>query len=371
MPHYSFGLNQDNLLMNRLNSSNKILDVEQFKEGLQRNMDRLNRLEKEMAEIQETVRGLVEMEDSLKGHGGEAIRGFYEACHLPFLSYFQLFTKSFYDTLTAMGDALTALESSEKGYIQEEYLMGAVQEGIMTAQNVTEELVDEANAIMQEVADIVALPHLDDTDFQNEIQKAKNFRNHTIDQLFEFDRSQTIALSSVDNDIGMMKAWMENIESFYQKGLTDIGFQSDQWNVISRSSLGMAIVTQQAPVGSVAHALYEQNQLSVMLQAFLSNMTPIRFGLGGYVRKTYPIYGPMMLSLNSVKPGDNIDKSARQVSESADPDLEELYAALAKEAERRGLTSPSKSGTALSLTCRADLSMLSPGFTLFKLREGY
>jgi len=73
----------------------------------------------------------------------------------------------------------------------------------------------------------------------------------------------------------------------------------------------MAIAAQQAPIGSMAHALYEQNQLAKMLEASLSHMTPIQFGFGGYVRKSYPTYGPLMLSLTSLKPDDRINKSAQ------------------------------------------------------------
>lgn len=42
----------------------------------------LNRLGTEMKLIEQSIEGLVALEDSLKGEGGNAIRSFYEECHL-------------------------------------------------------------------------------------------------------------------------------------------------------------------------------------------------------------------------------------------------------------------------------------------------
>ena len=91
-------------------------------------------------------------------------------------------------------------------------------------------------------------------------------------------------------------------------------FPSDKWSgIASNSSLGMAIAAQQAPVGSVAYAMHEQHQLDMMLQASLSHMTPIQFGLGGYTQRSYPTYGPMMLGLGNLSPGDGTGGAVQQV----------------------------------------------------------
>ncbi|KGR83736.1 hypothetical protein [Lysinibacillus odysseyi] len=124
--------------------------------------------------------------------------------------------------------------------------------------------------------------------------------------------------------------------------MTDVDFPADTWSAMaSRSSLGMAIAAQQAPVGSVAYALHEQNQLTLMLQASLSNMAPIRFGFGGFAQKSYPAYGPVMLGLGNLSPGNQTSGSVQQ----SDPDLEEIYAALAKQTEGIDVGSPSSPGT--------------------------
>lgn len=56
----------------------KVLDVDLLQDGLQRNITMLERLNTEIQTIQRGVEGLVQMEEQLKGEGGNTIRSFYE-----------------------------------------------------------------------------------------------------------------------------------------------------------------------------------------------------------------------------------------------------------------------------------------------------
>ena len=80
--------------------------------------------------------------------------------------------------------------SPSKGYIKQEFLEGAVEEGLEEIAQLTESLTDESNGIMDRVADIVLLPHLDDTDVQEGVKRARYRRDETITQLGAFDRNK-------------------------------------------------------------------------------------------------------------------------------------------------------------------------------------
>ncbi|SOC44189.1 WXG superfamily protein probably secreted by type VII secretion system [Ureibacillus acetophenoni] len=69
----------------------KVLDTANFHDGLQRNLTMLTRLETEMKTIETAIQGLTQLENSLKGQCGNALRAFYRDCHLPFLQFFYLF----------------------------------------------------------------------------------------------------------------------------------------------------------------------------------------------------------------------------------------------------------------------------------------
>ncbi|MER2113450.1 MAG: LXG domain-containing protein, partial [Solibacillus isronensis] len=191
----------------------KVLDVNAFQQGLERNVNRLTRLESEMKQIESAVQGLTQLEESLKGQGGEALRAYYESCHLPFLTFFNTFKNSFTSVLQEMKTALSSLEPDSSGFIRQAALEGEIEQGLNRAKQVTEELTDEANNIMDQVSDIVSLPKLDDSEVHLGVHEAKRHRDETVEKLIEFDVSQTDALTTIQTDLMHMKTWITNIET--------------------------------------------------------------------------------------------------------------------------------------------------------------
>lgn len=230
----------------------KILDIRPFDEGLQRNIQMLSRLEGEMQTIQTAVSGLVALQDSLKGQGGDAIRSFYNDAHLPFLHFFLTFKEEFDRKLKQMGDSLTALESNPNGFIRESFLEGEVEEGLTEISQVTSHLTEESNAIMNQVADIVALPHLDDSGVQDGVTNARKKRDNTVTDLNEFDSTQTNALAIIEAAILNMELWLTDIEYLMSEGLTDIQFPSSDWNYVQDAT----------PIGK----FYLQHQINLLAE---------------------------------------------------------------------------------------------------------
>ncbi|MBS2967608.1 LXG domain-containing protein [Metabacillus sp. KIGAM252] len=214
----------------------KVLDVKPFHEGIQRNISMLSRLETEVQAIEKSISALAAMDDALKGAGGEAIRSFYESCHIPFLEYFKSFKISFTTILKNMDSALTSLESNESGFIRQEFLEGEVERGLTSFGKITGELTDETNTSLTQVSDIVALPNLDDSDVQTDISQAQKLRDQTIQQLNEFDSSQLAALKSVSDEINKMKLWVDDVETMMSYGLTDFDFPASEWSVLTAAA---------------------------------------------------------------------------------------------------------------------------------------
>ncbi|WP_156117043.1 T7SS effector LXG polymorphic toxin [Lysinibacillus odysseyi] len=214
----------------------KVLDVDLLHDGLIRNINRMNRLEKEITAIQKAVEKLTAMEEALKGEGGQAIRDFYTSCHLPFLQYFLSFKEEFNTVLQQAQQALVSLEPVDAGHIVEEFLETKVEEGLTESATITAALTDEANAIMDEVSDIVGLPKLDDTLVQESVADAKTKRDDTVEALHTFDSTQTTQLVPIESSIQSMKEWVQNIEGLFQEGLTDVNFPTDKWSSITGNS---------------------------------------------------------------------------------------------------------------------------------------
>ena len=214
----------------------KVLDVKQFHGGLQHYVTMLNRLENEMKEIESAIKTFTKMEEELKGKGGSAIRSFYAECHLPFLQFFALFKDSFESILTRMNDALSSFESSQSGFIVEEFLQTEVRDGLEKIGTKTEALTNEANNSIDRVADIVGLPRVEDYEVQSGVVQSHKNRTETVIGLNEFDSSQVMALSEVQDKITKMDTWISDIESLVSDGLTTIDFPAEQWKAYASST---------------------------------------------------------------------------------------------------------------------------------------
>ena len=226
----------------------KILDIHPFRDGLRRNIVMLDRLGNEMESIHKSIECLVAMEDVLKGEGGNAIRAFYADCHLPFHQFFTMFQGRFVAVLKQMVSALDTLEPDPSGFIQQHYLEIDIAQGLRHIAQLTGSQTYEANSIMNQVADIVSLPHLDDSEVQYGIRDATIKRDDTVTQLYEVDATQTTALTPVAQDLLAMETWISDIESMFQEGLTDVHFESNQWAAITLNSGLQTAIAQQATV---------------------------------------------------------------------------------------------------------------------------
>ncbi|MEK4082590.1 T7SS effector LXG polymorphic toxin [Psychrobacillus sp. FSL K6-1415] len=309
----------------------KILDVDLFQDGLKRSIAMLDRLESEVETIQRTVEGLVGMEDELKGEGGNAIRAFYAECHLPLLQYFLVSAAGYKQVLQQMENALYALEPDTSGHIVEQFLEGEVEQGLTTIAQLTENLTNESNSIMDQVSDIVVLPHLNDSGVQESVLNAKRKRDDTVSRLQEFDATQTAALLPFEQDMHAMDTWIQNMEEMFNSNLTDIDFQQNHWaKLTSRNRFQTDLIIHTTSIAGISNKLSKESQLNLMFKTFMSSTNPIRFGYGGLIHRPSILFGPETLAfarLSSVQ-SDRQDKV--NDTNIVDEELKVIYAELAK-----------------------------------------
>ncbi len=214
----------------------KVLQVSSFHAGVQREKEWLTKLEEEMRAIQQAIDGFVALEQTLKGQGGNALRAFYNDCHLPFILYFRGFQVIFQEILSNMKAGLQQLEPSESGYIDQSFLEGEVESGLTEISTITANLTDDTNSIMDTVSDIVGLPHLNDSDVQMEIKNARKKRDTTVTDLVAFDTNQTATLEIAEFGINNLKSWLRDIEFLMAEGLTGVDFPQNEWNQAQSST---------------------------------------------------------------------------------------------------------------------------------------
>ena len=309
----------------------KILDVDLFQDGLKRNIAMLDRLESEIEAIQRTVEGLVGMEDELKGEGGNAIRAFYAECHLHLLQYFLVSAAGYKQVLQQMENALDALEPDTSGHIVEQFLEGEVEQGLTTIAQLTENLTNESNSIMDQVSDIVALPHLNDSGVQESVLNAKRKRDDTVGRLQEFDATQTAALLPFEQDMDAMDTWIQNMEEMFNSNLTDIDFQQNHWaKLTSRNRFQSDLIIHTTSIAGISNKLSKESQLNLMFKTFMSSTNPIRFGYGGLIHRPIILFGPETLAFSRLSSVQSDRQDKVNDTNIVDEELKVIYAELAK-----------------------------------------
>ncbi|MGY0692378.1 T7SS effector LXG polymorphic toxin [Virgibacillus sp. FSP13] len=189
----------------------KTLDSLTLHEGIDATLKEINHVQNKVTEVQKGVRGIIDLESYLKGKMGESIRSFYEGIHGPFLIYLYKSLNHYRQALEKLQQAVRSYESNENGFVREEFLDYDVQNGFNKAEQVTGGLVDEANAIIASVSDLVSIPSIDMEEFSSMVQKGKKKTKNDIEQLHDLDHQQTKALSKAGEDLELLHQYINEM----------------------------------------------------------------------------------------------------------------------------------------------------------------
>ncbi|KAA0813194.1 integrase [Bacillus licheniformis] len=193
----------------------KTLDVQALHKAIDQTLEQLKHQSDEFAQVQKAVEEIASLNDALKGKGGDAIRAFYKECHTPFLQFYDTFIEEYSSTLKKMKSALNSLEPNHNGFISQSFLEHELENGLNAADRTTKHLVSKTNATIAKVSHIVDLPDLNDSDFHEQNRKALKEINQTIEKLYTFDREQTSALKTAENDLETMQRYISRLEKMY------------------------------------------------------------------------------------------------------------------------------------------------------------
>ncbi|EQM28404.1 T7SS effector LXG polymorphic toxin [Bacillus sp. FSL K6-1109] len=193
----------------------KTLDVQALHNAIDQTLEQLKQQSDEFSKVKKAVEGITSLDDALKGKGGDAIRAFYEECHTPFLQFYDTFIEEYSSTLKKMKSALNSLEPNHNGFISQSFLEHELENGLNAADRTTKHLVSKTNATIAKVSHIVDLPDLNDSGFHEQNQKALKEISTTLEKLHAFDREQTNALKTAENDLETMQKYIARLEKMY------------------------------------------------------------------------------------------------------------------------------------------------------------
>ena len=190
--------------------------------GIDKVMNDLGNQQMQLQQIEQSIHGIIDLQGSFSGQGGNAIKSFFESYHLSFLRNLLLFYDEYMDILEKIKKHLQLLEPATNGFIKESFLEHEVSNGLKATMDKTATLTEEANNIILSVADIVALPNLDASFVFQGIVRADQERDMTIGQLHTFDLQLTSSLLPLENNVHAMIQYVQQVLALSQARTSSI-----------------------------------------------------------------------------------------------------------------------------------------------------
>src|SRR5699024_5756210 len=122
------------------------------------------------------------------------------------------------NTLTKMKDATESFESHPSGFVSQEFLEQDATDGFDKVKNVTTELTDEANNIIERVQDLVSVKKIDQSEVIETVQDGKKKAEGIADDLSALDDHETSQLEKTKEDLQMMRNYISEIASKFKSG---------------------------------------------------------------------------------------------------------------------------------------------------------
>ncbi|WP_353856351.1 T7SS effector LXG polymorphic toxin [Bacillus sp. Bos-x628] len=193
----------------------KTLDVQALHIAIDQTLEQLTQQSQSIKSLEIQINQIISLDGALKGEAGEAIRAFYEECHIPFLQFFQVVIEEYTGALKKTKQALHAFESNPNGFISQSFIEHELDQGLKKAERTISDIVSDVNQALGRVSHIVHLPHVDESAFQESYQKAWLETSKTIGLLHAFDRKQTSGLHETESALHTMNQYIDTLSTMF------------------------------------------------------------------------------------------------------------------------------------------------------------
>src|SRR5690625_2046077 len=209
----------------------KVLDVESLQSGIDYTIKDIESKRDQIQAIQKAVNNFHSLEDTLKGQAGEAIRSFYKDTHEPFLKFLHQSLIHYANILIEIKEAVNSFESSEGGYVRQDFLEIDVAESFDKVGTQTIELTDDANSIIESVQDLVTIKKIDDSEVLEDVRRGKERAKEIVEELTILDEYGASKLEKTKQDLQTMRTFLSDMESMFKSG--DLSVRNYNINTIT------------------------------------------------------------------------------------------------------------------------------------------
>lgn len=146
----------------------------------------------------------------LKGKDGEAIRTFFKEVHQSFLIFLYQSMVYYQNVLIRMKDDVDSFKSQPNGFVRQEFLELDVEHGFDRGKEVTTELTDDANRIIESVQELVSVKKVYASEVMDNASDGKKKEKILWGELHTLDEHETSLLKQTKDDLQTMRTYLSD-----------------------------------------------------------------------------------------------------------------------------------------------------------------
>ncbi|UXH42990.1 T7SS effector LXG polymorphic toxin [Rossellomorea vietnamensis] len=191
----------------------KVLNVSEILTELELTVSKKEDEKKQILDIRNSLNKVIDLERSLSGSTGEAIKEHFTVLHVPALILFNQFLDEYINQLKEIQNILLDYES-ENGVVSQDFIEYDVKQGLEKLDRLTEDVIESINHDFSKVSDLVSASPLSMNLIHSSVEQARRHNHETVENLAKTDyQGSNILQPSIDQIqniselIGNIKGW--------------------------------------------------------------------------------------------------------------------------------------------------------------------
>lgn len=196
----------------------KVIKVDEVISGLDKIIDKKTKEKEQILSIRDGLNKIIDLNDALKGEGGDAIKEHFMTLHFPAVTLFNLFLEEYINVLEQIKKLVLSFDN-ENGLVREEFIKDDINNGLTKLEDLTHEIVNDINSHYNEVSDLVPNISVRTSQFDYQITSTRTILSDTLTKFADLDENSTSNLQSSSASLDEISAFISKIKGWTKNGV--------------------------------------------------------------------------------------------------------------------------------------------------------
>ncbi|WHY78035.1 LXG domain-containing protein [Neobacillus sp. WH10] len=197
----------------------KVIKVSEIIPELDVSIKKKEAEKEQIHDIRDSINKIINLEDALKGKGGEAIKENLTVLHVPAVLLLNQFLSEYVNRLKEVKNLIRDYED-ENGLVRQDFTEQEAKAGIEYIEQLAENSIQDINQEYMEVSDIVGGNTISLSSLQQDFDKAKRHIKKTMEGLEDLEADSLKILKESAEDLTRIADFINNIESWGANGIS-------------------------------------------------------------------------------------------------------------------------------------------------------